>query len=311
MRVVSGSSAALVRSRWAAFGAALAVALGGGYGVTRATAPAGAAAFVPITPCRLFDTRPEFQVGDRATPLGADETHTLAGTGTVGQCALPADAVGLALNVTAVDATLLTYLTIHPAGAGRPNASSLNPSPGAPPTPNAVNVDLGAGGHFAVYNKQGSVHVFADVLGYYTDHHHDDRYYTKQQTADLVNAGGSIMLEGEAAEFATTTVYESKGMQLRISCGLAPGSVYLELAASSGPAALAYGTLFASGSTPSVWSAPTAGRYTFGGSLTPYRLAATVATDADGPQAWSLVATFHKSAGCPYEILLTPVGSAP
>ena len=61
-----------------------------------------------------------------------------AAIGAAGECDVPATATGLVLNVTAVGATLPTFLTVYPAGAERPNASSLNPSPGQPPVPNAV-----------------------------------------------------------------------------------------------------------------------------------------------------------------------------
>ena len=52
----------------------------------------------------LSDTRPDFQVGPRSTPIGAEETYVLSGWGTVGECALPNNTTGLSLNVTAVDA---------------------------------------------------------------------------------------------------------------------------------------------------------------------------------------------------------------
>jgi len=45
--------------------------------------------------------------------------------------------VALALNVTAIGATAPTFLTVWPGGT-RPTASSLNPVPGQPPTPNGV-----------------------------------------------------------------------------------------------------------------------------------------------------------------------------
>lgn len=176
------AEARMNRSRWAAIGAAVAVTLGaGGFGLARATEPDAAAAFVPITPCRIFDTRPEFQVGPRSSPLGPNDTHTVTAHGTNGDCTLPTSATGLALNVTAVGATLPTFLAVFPADVALPNASNLNPAPGQPPTPNAVTTDLSATGQFSVYNKQGSVYVFADVVGYYTDHTHDDRYYTKAE----------------------------------------------------------------------------------------------------------------------------------
>ena len=50
----------IARSRWAAIGAAVAVSLGtGGLLTASATVSEGERAiFVPITPCRLLDTRP-------------------------------------------------------------------------------------------------------------------------------------------------------------------------------------------------------------------------------------------------------------
>lgn len=79
---------------------------------------------------------------------------------------LPTDAVGLSLNVTAVGATAPTFLTFWPGGT-RPKASSLNPTPGQPPTPNAVVTDLVPAGTFQLYNLAGSVDVIIDVNGYY------------------------------------------------------------------------------------------------------------------------------------------------
>ena len=51
------------------------------------SSPDGATSFVPITPCRLLDTRPgSINVGQRATPLGAGETHSEVATGESGSC---------------------------------------------------------------------------------------------------------------------------------------------------------------------------------------------------------------------------------
>ncbi len=172
----------MTKSRWAAIGAAIAVSFGAGsIGIGQATSPSGASVFVAMTPCRMMDTRPDFQVGSRSAPLAGNDTYTLAGTGTVGQCVIPGGATGLVLNVTAVRASAATFLTIYPAGETRPNASHVNPAPGQPPAPNAVTTNLGVGQQFSIFNNAGTVHVFADVVGYYTDHNHDDRYYTKAE----------------------------------------------------------------------------------------------------------------------------------
>jgi hypothetical protein len=44
-----------------------------------------------------------------------------------------------------------------------------------------VEVDVNALGQFDVYNGFGNVDVIVDVVGYYEDHNHDDRYYTEAE----------------------------------------------------------------------------------------------------------------------------------
>jgi hypothetical protein len=209
------------RSRWAAVGAAAAFALGaGGIGISHAINPSGAAAFVPITPCRVLDTRPApDNIGNRDTPIGASETHTVTTNGSIGECTgIPAEATGVSLNVTAVDATAPTFLTLWPTGATRPTASNLNPTPGSPPTPNAVTTGLSAGGAFDIFNRFGTVNVIVDINGYYTGHDHDDRYYTQAEVdAAVANAksvsayaGGpanqEVVLTGTAAVVRSVSI---------------------------------------------------------------------------------------------------------
>ena len=180
-----------IKTRWAAIGAAVAVTLGaGGIGLVSATSPAGAVAYLPLDePCRAADTRPDpqFNIGPRNTPLGADDTHTINAND--GDCAgkVAAAATSVLLNVTAVGATAGTFLTIWASGP-RPDASSLNPSPGQPPVPNAVTTAMTGANNFEIFNRFGSVHVIVDVVGYFIDHNHDDRYYTEAE-ADAVTGG--------------------------------------------------------------------------------------------------------------------------
>ena len=72
------------------------------------------------------------------------------------------------MNVTALDASVGTFWTIWPDGEPRPDASSLNPAPGQPPTPNAVTTPLSGQGEFNVFNSMGTVAGFFDIDGYYT-----------------------------------------------------------------------------------------------------------------------------------------------
>ena len=153
-----------------AFGAGLAVALIAVFGLRAWQVDAAPGdsdtTFVPIAPCRLADTRPSpNRIGDNGT-LAAGDTRTLAVRGSHGNCAIPADAVGVSLNVTATDATASTFLTFWPEGQ-RPLTSSLNPAPGQPPTPNAVTTLLSGAGSFNLYNLAGSVNVIIDVTGYH------------------------------------------------------------------------------------------------------------------------------------------------
>ncbi len=158
------------RSRWAAIGAAVAVSLGaGGLAITNAaSAPGGRSAFVPITPCRLFDTRSDSSIGVRKTPLIVGESLAQQVTGTNGNCTIPLDAVGIAFNVTTVNGTSASYLTVWPSDAPRPLASNLNWVAGAPATPNKVDVKLSGDGKASFFNNAGTVDVIADIVGYYT-----------------------------------------------------------------------------------------------------------------------------------------------
>jgi hypothetical protein len=110
----------------------------------------------------------EFNIGPRDTPLSPQEAYVQQVTGTNGECSLPSTATAVALNVTAVDGTAPSFLTLYPGGT-LPTASNLNWLPGQPPTPNKVDVKLSASGKVSMYNANGHVNVIIDVAGYYTD----------------------------------------------------------------------------------------------------------------------------------------------
>ncbi len=169
----------LMRTRWAAIGAAVAVTLGGGgLALVDAAKDSGDR---PVTvfldePCRLRDTRTSEGVGGRTAPLGPAEAYTVKGTGPSGDCNVPADAVGLITNVTATDATANTNLRFYPTGGTIPETSNLNPRPASAPVPNAVVVGLNDLGEFDVRNFNGFVNVIIDVSAYLVDHTHDNDY---------------------------------------------------------------------------------------------------------------------------------------
>jgi hypothetical protein len=160
----------LWRSRWTALGAAIAVAVGAG-GMFVASADSGtatgASSFVPITPCRLMDTRGGSTVGTRAVPLAQQEAAVVDVTGTHGDCTIPSTAVAVSANVTVADGTAASFLTVWPSDAPRPNASTNNWVADQPPTPNKVDAKLSAEGRLAVFNSTGTVNVIIDIVGYY------------------------------------------------------------------------------------------------------------------------------------------------
>jgi hypothetical protein len=172
------------RARWAAIGAAIAVSLGagGGFGLAQAAKTDGdKPVYVSIEPCRLLDTRTGTDnIGPLDRPLNPAETFTLDAHGTNGNCTIPSDALAIAANVTGVNATAVTFLTLFPQDAASiPTASNLNLTASSPPTPNMANIDLAANGQFNVFNNAGTVDVLIDIAGYYVDHNHNDLYGTR------------------------------------------------------------------------------------------------------------------------------------
>ncbi|MEZ5208146.1 MAG: hypothetical protein R2690_14500 [Acidimicrobiales bacterium] len=72
----------------------------------------------------------------------------------------------MVLNVTAVGATAPSHVTAWPNGVSMPVASNLNFSTGQT-IPNLVVVGIGSGGQIRLFNNAGSVHLIADVVGYF------------------------------------------------------------------------------------------------------------------------------------------------
>ncbi|MEO1057630.1 MAG: hypothetical protein AAFY28_12010 [Actinomycetota bacterium] len=161
------------RSRLASLGVAtIAAALAGAAAAAwTATAAPGDddGTFVPITPCRLFDDRPTpHTVGPVDTPLAAGADRTQQITGSIGDCAIPGDAVAIAMNVTIANPTAQSNLRLWPADQPKPEASNLNWIAGQSPTPNKVDVQLSPTGAIQLANHNGTVNVIGDAVGYYS-----------------------------------------------------------------------------------------------------------------------------------------------
>ena len=150
------------RSRRAFAATAVALLLGsGGLLTASAASPSTGSALVSIVPCRLLDTRVD------GSSIGAGATRNQPVTGANGDCAIPTDAIGVLMNVTIVNPTASSYLTVWPADRALPTASNLNWVAGQAPTPNVVSSALSATGSIGIFNNVGTVDVIVDVNGYY------------------------------------------------------------------------------------------------------------------------------------------------
>jgi hypothetical protein len=120
----------------------------------------GLSNYTPVTPFRILDTR-----SGEGGPFGPGAARTLQVSG-AGAPPIPTVAAAVVLNVTEVNGTASSLLTLYPAGTLKPNASNLNFA-AQTVTPNLVTVTLGQGGGVVIYNAAGTVNVVADVEGYF------------------------------------------------------------------------------------------------------------------------------------------------
>ena len=128
-----------------------------GYFTTGSTTPSGASLYTPIAPSRVLDTR---ETGQTLGP-GGTLTQQMAGVG-----GIAASATAVVTNVTVVDTTADSYLTVYPSGI-RPTASDVNWATGEV-VPNLTLASLSSGGAVTVYNDAGSTDVVIDAFGYFS-----------------------------------------------------------------------------------------------------------------------------------------------
>jgi YVTN family beta-propeller protein len=115
--------------------------------------------FVPVTPCRLVDTR------KTGGPIPGATFRTFP-VPQEGGCNIPSTAAAYSLNVTVVPPAPLGYLTIWPNGLDRPVVSTMNSLDGRIKA-NAAIVPAGASGAINVYVSNAS-DVVLDIDGYFT-----------------------------------------------------------------------------------------------------------------------------------------------
>jgi hypothetical protein len=126
-------------------------------------APTVAGAFGSLHSTRVLDTR--YGIGAVKAPVPSGATLAVKVTGVGGVPATGVSAV--VVNLTAVAATKPGYLTGWASGTPRPRTSIINFA-AAQAIANEVVLPVGADGKIALYNgSPGTVHVVADLAGYY------------------------------------------------------------------------------------------------------------------------------------------------
>ncbi len=118
--------------------------------------------FVPVTPCRVVDTR--LAAGPFGGPAVSGNTSRDFPISS-GSCGIPAGASGYSLNVTAVPHGSLAYLTVWPAGQPRPGVSTLNSADGRVKA-NAVVIPAGSNGAISIFVTD-TADIVVDVNGYF------------------------------------------------------------------------------------------------------------------------------------------------
>jgi len=118
--------------------------------------------FVPVTPCRLVDTRPQ-NGGSGPIPGGSSANFAVP---QLGGCNIPGSASAYSLNVTVVPNSVLGYLSIWPTGEDQPFVSTMNSLDGRVKA-NAAIVPAGISGAVSVFVSNTS-NVVLDIDGYFT-----------------------------------------------------------------------------------------------------------------------------------------------
>jgi hypothetical protein len=174
MKLARGSGQGVWRSRWAAIGAAVAVALGGGGLLVASAADGVPSSLVSVPPERVVDSRVDLGVDG---PLASMQPVVVQITGSVSTAAgasviVPEGATAVVANVTVVGPTSAGHMSVRPVGpTGEPSTSSLNFSAGQT-VGNELIVQLPATGDFEVYysgvgSSGATADLVVDVVGYY------------------------------------------------------------------------------------------------------------------------------------------------
>ena len=154
-------------------------------------APASTQTLVPVSPQRLFDSR-------SASPLVAGQVLRISVEGAASPA--PAEAVAVALNLTAILPDQTGWIRAFPCDVAEPSVSSINPRAGQARA-NSVIVPTAADGTICLTSNVTS-HVVVDITGWFGDRGGEQFIPltpiritdTRQSHPDLNGGGGAGMV---------------------------------------------------------------------------------------------------------------------
>jgi hypothetical protein len=177
-----------------------------GGGLSTMTDVAGPRAFIPITPCRIADTRGNGFTGQAGPPALTTAPRSFQIDGTVpgipSQCGIPDDTSAVSFQFTVVTPNSAGNLVAWPSGPA-PSISVLNWSAGETALGNGTIVPLSFGGSVSVQVNAAApgatAHLVIDVNGYFSHSH-------ESAISFLVVSHGPAAIRGENDSTSVGTV---------------------------------------------------------------------------------------------------------
>lgn len=124
--------------------------------------PSNVGSIQAISPVRILDSRTSLG-GKNSQPFSTAETYDLKVLGVGG---VPnAGVSSVIVNVTVVNPTASSHLTLYASGTQKPTASNINYKQGVTVANQAI-VPVGSNGKISIYNNDGTNHIIIDVDGW-------------------------------------------------------------------------------------------------------------------------------------------------
>ncbi|MBK8594604.1 MAG: hypothetical protein IPN83_03280 [Holophagales bacterium] len=145
----------------------------------------GPGAFIPVTPCRIADTRAGFgfsgAYGPPAIGAGTSRTFDITASGCTG---IPPNASAYSFNLTVTNTAGPGFLQAYPAGGSAGSSSAVNYSGAGQTIANAAIVPAGGGlglGAITITAGVSTTDLIIDINGYFTN---------------FVNSGAGFIISG-------------------------------------------------------------------------------------------------------------------